>query len=209
MDHGDSNSLEAFGQQPRERSGEGRWVTYDELGRIRGIGRESAGKLAQRKRWRRIPGNDGVARVCVPPDWLTPAKEPSGEHSPGHSREPSPKFVLVLSKLHEAITSVTRALERSEARADAAVTRADGLRDAITVLEAKLATAEGERERADQLVDQVEGLHRLLSDAERAARDAEDGWKAVLQHVDALERAGVRAAGRGVLARLRDALRGV
>ena len=115
--------------------------------------------------------------------------------------------MLVVSELQEAITSVTRALERSEARADAAVTRADGLRDAITVLEAKLATAEGERERAGHLVDQVEGLHRLLSDAERAARDAEDGWKAVLQHVDALERAEFERRGRGVLARLRDALR--
>jgi hypothetical protein len=75
MDHEARPSGEASGpgagEGSGERSPEGRWMTYGELGRIRGIGRESAVKLAQRKRWRRIPGNDGIARVLVPL-WLCP-----------------------------------------------------------------------------------------------------------------------------------------
>ena len=44
------------------------------------------------------------------------------------------------------------------------------------------------------LEDEVKGLRRLLS-------DAEEGREAELQHADAMERRGGRAAGRGLLAR--------
>ena len=53
MDQGADASGESSGQRSGERSPDGRWVTYDELGEIRCIGRESAVKLVQRKRWRR------------------------------------------------------------------------------------------------------------------------------------------------------------
>jgi hypothetical protein len=76
--------MDTYGEGSPEQSGEGRWLTYDELGQIRAIGRESAVKLAQRKRWRRIPGNDGIARVLVPLDWLNTAP-PQRRHTPGHS----------------------------------------------------------------------------------------------------------------------------
>jgi hypothetical protein len=92
MDHPEDISPEASGARSPETSPDTRLVTYAELGRIRGIGRESAVKLVQRKRWRRIPGNDGEARIAVPLDWLTVAKEPSGDQSPGHSPEPTPEL---------------------------------------------------------------------------------------------------------------------
>jgi hypothetical protein len=52
---------EAFGEVEG-----GRWLSYSELAEIRGIGRESAVKLVQRERWRRMPGNDRTVRVLVP-----------------------------------------------------------------------------------------------------------------------------------------------
>ena len=51
----------------------GRWLSYAELAEIRGIGRESAVKLVQRERWRRMPSNDRTIRVLVPAEWLKPA----------------------------------------------------------------------------------------------------------------------------------------
>jgi hypothetical protein len=59
-------------------AGTGRWVTYDELAQARGMQRSGAVRLVQRKKWRRQAGNDGLARVLVPPDELHPASRTSG-----------------------------------------------------------------------------------------------------------------------------------
>jgi hypothetical protein len=42
------------------------WMTYAELGQVRGISTASAKRLAIRRHWRRHRGNDGTARVAVP-----------------------------------------------------------------------------------------------------------------------------------------------
>ena len=152
--------MDHSGERWGEDAGEGRWLTYEELGRIRGIGRESAVKLVQRKRWRRMPGNDGVARALVPTDWLTPAKELSGEASPEHSGEPSrrhsgepsPELASVVSGFEAALASLKssttpsgprsrrRSTDRERTRAAAAEARADRLDQAVAA----------ERSRADQ-----------------------------------------------------------
>jgi hypothetical protein len=46
--------------------GDVRWMTYAELGRVRGISTASATRLAFRRKWQRQAGNDGTARVAVP-----------------------------------------------------------------------------------------------------------------------------------------------
>ena len=61
---------EAFQDEFRD----GRWLSYEELGKIRGIGRPSAVKLAQREKWPRRLGIDWTARVLVPLEWLKLAK---------------------------------------------------------------------------------------------------------------------------------------
>ena len=78
-----------------EDSAGGRWLSYAELAEIRGIGRESAVKLVQRERWRRMPSNDRTIRVLVPAEWLKPAarrdrigeddSRPSGKRLPSSS----------------------------------------------------------------------------------------------------------------------------
>jgi hypothetical protein len=45
-------------------------LSYDEIAAIFGIERESARQLTLRKRWNRVKGNDGKARVEVPNDAL-------------------------------------------------------------------------------------------------------------------------------------------
>jgi hypothetical protein len=121
MSQGADTSGDPSGQRSGEHSRDGRWVTYDELGRIRGIGRESAVKLAQRKRWRRVPGNDGEARVSVPLDWLVPAKTASEEASPDHSPQASPDIARVMVALEATIAALTVRAERAEAEADRAI----------------------------------------------------------------------------------------
>jgi hypothetical protein len=45
-------------------------LTYAELAEALKITPASANKLARRKRWPRVPGNDGKARVSVPDEAL-------------------------------------------------------------------------------------------------------------------------------------------
>jgi hypothetical protein len=51
---------------------DGRWLSYDQLARLRRIDKPSAVKLATRHRWRRRKGNTGQMQVCVPLGVLVP-----------------------------------------------------------------------------------------------------------------------------------------
>ena len=46
---------------------DGKWLTYTELGELMGCPAKAARARAIRRRWRRQTGNDGMARVLVPP----------------------------------------------------------------------------------------------------------------------------------------------
>lgn len=170
-----------------DTSGEGRWLTYDEISQIRGIGRESAVKLAQREKWPRRPGNDRTARVFVPPDWLKPARTRQQESSP----EVFPEWSRIVSVLEDAVTGLRERAEAADARADAAERR-----------------AEIERERADRL-EQLRIAERTRADRAEAERTAEQEARAKVEAEAAILRQaeeGRRTLGR--MARLRAAWRG-
>src|SRR5690242_15452534 len=56
-----------------------RWLSYDEMADVLGMGRESARVLARRKRWPRRPGNDGRARIGVPEDEIAARSAPPSD----------------------------------------------------------------------------------------------------------------------------------
>ncbi len=53
-----------------------RWMTKAELATARGISVESADRLIRRQGWRKVPGNDGRARVLVPLSELRTFEQP-------------------------------------------------------------------------------------------------------------------------------------
>lgn len=55
--------------------GDTRSLTYAEIGKARGISAASAKRLALRHSWRKVAGNDGLARVSVPVTWLETSPE--------------------------------------------------------------------------------------------------------------------------------------
>jgi hypothetical protein len=206
-------------QEPiREAFREGRWLSYSELAEIRGIGRPSAVKLAQRERWRRIPGNDRdrTVRVLVPPEWLQPSKAaPIRELLREAVREPIPEAVSLARQLEAANTRADDANARADGankRADAALAlaadanaRADRAEAATS---AERTRANDERSRADainalleatqeELAGQRELTDQARADAERAHAEAE-----------ALRQAEAARKARGLVARLRAAWQG-
>lgn len=179
-----------------EDSPEERWVTYDELGRIRGIGRESAVKLAQRKKWRRIPGNDDRARILVPLDWLVASKEPPEAPSPEHSPETFRDADRISGAFETALAAVR------EAKDDEIAMLKEALASSVTLIDGFRADRNAEREerlRAEATLarerDRIEELLTRLTAAEMDAKAAnERAWAsgetagALREQMAALER---------------------
>lgn len=157
---------------------EGRWLTYGELGAIRGTKRASAIKLAQRERWPKQAGNDRsqTVRVLVPGEWLVSAKD-----QPAEAQDAAGGMSRGFANL----------LAEANKRADAALTVAN------TVL-AQLADATARVDRAElvsaELRAQLEAAHRALQEAAQA--------------LDALRRENEARQARGLVARVRAALLG-
>jgi hypothetical protein len=148
-----------------DHSGEGEWLTYSQISQLRGIGSESAVKLAQRQRWRRDPGNDGTARVLVPPEWLNAdrrhRRRSSGEHIP----DPVAEWSRAIAAFEAAATASRDRAEVAEARANRAEAENDRL----------IADLRAERERsAAELAREWEERDRMQAAVDRA----EQGRKA-------------------------------
>src|SRR5690242_5961716 len=75
-----SDTAISAGREPTD----GVWMTKAQLAAVRRISVASADRLIRRQGWRKHPGNDGRARVLVPPTWLPsrptgPTDEPLGD----------------------------------------------------------------------------------------------------------------------------------
>jgi hypothetical protein len=159
---------------------EGQWVTYAELAAARGIDRQSAAKLSFRRRWQRQKDNQGMIRICVPPEWLRPERDASADGSGNGSGDMS----TALAAYEDAKAAFAEGLKQAEARADQDRQRADRVEKAL----------DGERSRAEALRDKLE-------QARAEARHATEVAKS-LRQAEAARR------GLGRLARLRAAWRG-
>jgi hypothetical protein len=106
-----------------------RRMTYVELGIARGISTKSAERLARRRKWHRVPGNDGMARVIVPAgeDRRAPDRQPGrqGGRQEGHQgSHPAPDIgEVVRDAIREVITPLTAQIEAERARAERAEKR--------------------------------------------------------------------------------------
>jgi hypothetical protein len=149
-----------------------RLMTYDELAAFLGRTPEAARQLAKRKRWRRVTGNDGKARVTVPietveeveanraadPATTSPAAPRSSPERPAADR---PDVIAVLtghiSRLERELETARQRAEGLERDRDAALARGAD-RDAIaaqvdalrSVLDVERKVTEEVRQRADE-----------------------------------------------------------
>ena len=109
------------------------WMSYAELGRLRGTSAASAKRFANRKRWRKQPGNDGTVRVAVPPGGTVPREtirvEPGETVPRDHGRDRDRDRHLLpqaLAALEDAVAGLREQLERTEADRAHERQRADG-----------------------------------------------------------------------------------
>jgi hypothetical protein len=145
-------------------------LTYAELAEVLRITPASANKLARRRRWPRVPGNDGKARVSVPEEALV------RRDSPPDSPQPSPLDVPLVSLQDSPPDNLIKALEAhvETLRAQLAAAEARIVKQAedlvaydaayATGLAAERAKVEAERAKAEKMITEF-----VARDAQHAA----------------------------------------
>jgi hypothetical protein len=166
---------------------DGRWMTHAELAQARGISTASAIKLALRHRWRKQKDNRGTLRCLVPMEFTNP-KQDTGAVTTADGGVDAPAAVAALQA---AVTMLGDQLSHERTRADVAQGRLDDLQSKLVDTQAELAAAMGVADRATAELDAVQ---MALSEAEADAAE--------LRQAEAARKA------RGLVARLRGALRG-
>jgi hypothetical protein len=137
-----------------------RRMTYAELADIRGISPASAKRLAQRHRWGRQVGNDGISRVTVPLAFLEKAlvfKE--------SDVTPDKKAVSPVTGVTEAIPPRVADDVAADVTDDVAPVTA-ALAEAVKTLRDQLDITNGRADRAEARINE---LLLALADARTAA----------------------------------------
>ena len=175
---------EAGLDQSRDAFQEGRWLTYSELAKIRGIGRPSAVKLVQRERWRKLPGNDRdrTVRILVPPEWLRGGKaEPIREDIPDAIPDLRQQFEAANARADAASAAVAAANQR----ADAALAVADRTLAQLSEATGRIGEAERRAEAERARANQAETDRRAAegrADTAEARAEAERGRPRLFSH---------------------------
>ena len=122
-------SGDTSGGMSGDTSGDGRWLTYDELAKFRRISKASAERLVFRRHWRRQRGNDHITRALVPLDFLSGDASPdtSGEASGDISPDTRGLLTGALAALEDAVAALREQLEQANRRAEAAERGGSGL----------------------------------------------------------------------------------
>ena len=185
-----------------------RWLSYSELGQVRGISTASAIRLVFRRKWRRQDGNDGTVRVAVPVDEANPQREVADNDGDGIGREISQVVGLLetaTAMLRERGEEADVMLAALHATSDKELARAEA--ETVTEREARK-QAEGATAAAEAQLSQVrKDFERERQEAEarrlteQAAREKAEAEAARLRQENQARR------DLGLLARLRAALR--
>lgn len=176
-------------------TGSGRWMSYDALAELRHISRIGAVRLVQRRKWRRMAGNDGRALVLVPHDMLAPVRGSAAGKAAGELHGDSMKSAAgdaaanaadnaagIITAMREAFDSALRAKDQEIAAKDALIEelRAAAMRSALAGATARERLTQVEQElkvARDKLAEKDAERARGLWQRLRAAwRGAEGAW---------------------------------
>ena len=133
------------------------WMTYAELAKSRGISRRSAERLAQRRRWPRRPGNDGVPAGAEKPT----------ERQQGDDRDADQGDAGgVIANLRDAFATALGARDREIA----------GLQAVIDAKEGQLSAYRGQ---IDVLRDRLDAAERDAQETRQEAKAMDDARRAM------------------------------
>lgn len=159
---------------------DGTWMSYAELGKIRGISKESSLKLALRRKWRKQLSNTGIVRVCVPPgfaDQRDIGVDARADEDLG-AVDLSVDIERIVNGLGDALTILREQLATAHAANLRMIEDINGLRVQVGVAVTERDEARSERETARIAAARSEGELKALREALADAR--RPFWKRLL-----------------------------
>jgi hypothetical protein len=160
-----------------------RIMTYRDLAAALGIDQESAQRRAQRRKWRRMRGNDGKARVAVPTSVIPDAPTDGLPNNPADNGGTVPStgasaLAPLLLDLAAQARAAREALDTARAERDTACAEVTAIRGraAVEITEAqKQATEETAeaRERAAKAEGEAVALRLRVDQAEQRVNQSE------------------------------------
>lgn len=143
-----------------------RWLSYDELAKLRGIDKDSAVRLVRRKRWPKREGNAGAVRIAVPGSVLaSPQISPRTKPlAPAVPPDISPDNNRAIKALEDEAATLREALERERESVEHARLAEEQERDRANRAEAERAAA---LVRAAALEGELAGLREALAEARK------------------------------------------
>jgi hypothetical protein len=195
------------------------WLTYTDAAERFGVSAEAVRQLAIRHRWPRRRSNadpHGRVEVEVPSDFEARPRTGVGHPFERPSDIPSTSEV---DAWRDRAERAEMAADLDRERADQAEKRADTAdadrRTAMVLIDGFVARADraeagrdAERSRADVLADEVHVMQAKLATAEAAVDQAQAAARDARDSAETLRRADAERRGRGLVARIRLALRG-
>ena len=161
-------------------------MTYDEIAAARGTTKRAAVMLVRRHKWRRQKDNEGHTRALVPATWTDNAEAKGGDNGSGN-RDRYPGRAI------EVLEGALVALQEAHAR------------ELVVLREAHQGEVAGLREAVDRARTE---LNTRVTDLQRELAVARHNVQAAQQTAEALRQSDDARKARGLLARLRAAVRG-
>jgi DNA repair exonuclease SbcCD ATPase subunit len=158
---------------------DGVWLTYHDLADRLGTSAEGARRRAQRGRWTRQRGNDGLARVMVPNDALDAPRAVRAPSARGDEEAAAPALVDALRGQLVALESHIKTLQadKEALTQDLTTTRAD-LSAHVDMLKAQLASAEARAgEEAAKTAQAIAAFEQLAQRLEALAEARRPWWR--------------------------------
>jgi hypothetical protein len=153
-----------------------KWMTYAELAEVLGIGGDSARNLVRRKRWPRQAGNDGLARVGVPVEYIAESAKPDTPADPPIDT-PTDGAVMVailanhISHLEVELGNLKQERETERGRLEGAIATLrqdlDTERLRAAQVDALNAVIDAERKRAEELKEERDRWASALEATQR------------------------------------------
>ncbi len=155
-------------------------VTYAELARARGVSIGAARRLAQRHRWPKQVGNDGLSHVLVPATFLVRSEFVVGDDphdsafvandiAPDVARDIPQPLGYAPDELVAALADVATDIARHVA-ADVATDVIATLREQVSDLRTQLSA---ERDRADRAEGRAQEAEERVREAENRTRETD------------------------------------
>jgi hypothetical protein len=158
-------------QMDADMSADGRWLSYDQLARLRRIDKPSAIRLAARKSWRRRKGNTGQMQVLVPLDWFDRAQDRRDRYA--DMSADGVDVPALLAAIEAAHAGEVGALK---GQIDALTTMASATGARLVDLDAEAAALRSRLADAETRADRAATEAREAREAAEALRAAESTW---------------------------------